>query len=511
MKPQSLQTRISAILTALVLSGLSVLSLFSLLSLVSCGQLKEIKNNSDSYSDSSQQTEPIPTETVEPETLQSDPASSDNPLLPLLPNPFEGISFGGETVLLTVPAEAKTEFFGDRQGSVISAAVFQRNRSVEARIGISLMENTPKNVDSYKNGYADYLQQSSLSGTEIGIAAVPSELIYLAVSGILRDLSSLPVNLLNPWFDESFLNTVGIGGTFPFAVGDMTPSAWENSPAVLVSAAESDLLNFSYLYQVVRSQQWTLDFLNELATLLNTGIQRNALTVTNVSLSSMMYGSGLRLTERLENGNPDFCLPNIVSVESFTSLSNLFLLDQKNPVRQSEAAAQQGFLSGSTVLLVDRLGSAHTLCKFNPALKLVYLPLPKQDSSLTGYFTTPTQFSMLSVPTGGTQNLQVTATALDALGYDSALSLSVAFLQTYLTQYGQGDTAAAEMLSYILLGITFEPEVLWDSMLDQPWKTVQFMLTENRQDFLSHYMSRIDTYRIKLTQLIQKLSQQKKT
>lgn len=489
--------RVLSLLTALLLAALS------LLFLPSCGLVTEIENNSDS--NFTQQTEPE-SPTAEPTVSVSDTQDSGNPESPTIPDPFEGVSFGGAEVLLTIPLIAKNEFSVESSGTALSEAVVLRNRSVEKRIQIQLIENIPAGAQS-RNDYGEYLQQAVLSGTELGVAVIPSELSRLAVSGLFRNLAGTPVNLQNPWFDASFLSAEDIGGYIPFAVGDMTPSAWENAPAVLVRAdLASGLLNLPNLYQVVRNQQWTLEFLQELVALLNAGTELDALAVSKISQASTLFGANIRLIQRQQDGTAAFTMLDERTVSACNALSELFHVEQEKPVLQEPADAQQGFCAGRTVLLIERLGSAQELAKADPTLKLVYLPLPKSDSRQTGYLTSPTNYSMLSIPISSAQSPLLVATAIEALGYDSTLTLPLGFLQTYLTQYGTGTSEAAEMLAYLLTGITFAPEIIWSAPLDYPWYRMVACLSEPGAQVLPSYMSQIALYTEHLHQLMEQLS-----
>lgn len=497
-------TRVFSLLAALLLAALSVLS-FS-----ACSVVDEIENNSDSNSSATQQTDSespsadlSESPTAGPTESVSDTQDSGNPENPENPDPFAGVSFGGAEVLLTMPDSARNEFSVKSSGTALSEAVVQRNRAVEKRIQIQLTENIPAGVQN-QNSYAAYLQQAVLSGSDIGIAVVPSGLSYLANAGLFRNLAGMPINPENPWFDASFLSAEGIGGYVPFTVGDMNPSAWENSPAVLIRAdIASGLLNLPNLYQAVRSRQWTLEFLEELAALLNAGTELEALAVSQPAVSSVLFGINIRMT-RQQDGTSHFTLLDEQAVSAFNRLSGLLNADQETPILQESAPAQQNFASGRTVLLIERLGYAQELAKADPTMKLLYLPLPMSDSRQSGYFTTPTSYSMLSVPKSNAQDVLV-STTIEALGYDSTLTLPLSFLQAYL-QYGTGTAEATEMLAYLLTGISFAPEILWGALLDQPWLMLRFCLTDGTS-LMSSYSSHFAAYGEHLNRLREQFSQ----
>lgn len=502
-------TRIRALLAMLLLVALFILSCSS------CALVAEIENNSDSNSSS----DPVSTQqpeseapqtesevpTAEPTASVSDTQDSESQDSTSIPDPFEGISFGGAKVLLTMPNSAKNEFSDESSGTALSEAVIRRNHAVEKRIQIQLIENILDRLHT-PDKYATYLRNTTIADLDIGITVVPSVLSYLATEGLLRNLASVPINLQNPWFDASFLSAAGIGsGYVPFAVGDMNPSAWENSPAVLIKAdLASEFLNLPGLYQTVRNRQWTLEALQEFVAWCNISTNLDALTVSQSSVSSMLFGANIRLIQQ-QDDTPYFAALDEHTISTFNRLSELLNAEQKTPILRESDSAQQHFSSGYTLLLIERLGYAQELAKADPTLKLLYLPLPLSDNLQSNYLTTPTSYSMLSIPNSSAQDLPLIGTTIEALGYDSTLTLPLSFLQTYLVQYGTGTAEAAEMFTYLLAGISFAPEILYESPLGHPWLRMKSCLT-NGTELMSSYSSHFEVYGQWLNQLREQLS-----
>ena len=142
----------------------------------------------------------------------------------------------------------------------VNDAVYERNRSVEERLGVRIT-----NVEIDTSDYDEVANKVKLSvqgGThEYDVMASPvNGAVPVMINGVLRDLNRLEhLDLDKPWWAQGFNETAAYNGTQFTATGSMLLSMYRFSFVTLFNQRLFTDANQPFLYEYVENGTWTLD------------------------------------------------------------------------------------------------------------------------------------------------------------------------------------------------------------------------------------------------------------
>lgn len=203
-------------------------------------------------------TDPSETRGESPTTAED---TSETELSDNLP---EGLHFNGDEIIfisryregwssgeLTVPS---------LNNEPVNDAVYERNRSVEERLGVRIT-NVEIDTSDYDE-VAGKVKLSVQSGThEYDVMASPvNGAVPIMIDGVLRDLNRLEhLDLDKPWWAQGFNETASYNGTQFTATGSMLLSMYRFSFVTLFNQRLFTDANQPFLYEYVENGTWTLD------------------------------------------------------------------------------------------------------------------------------------------------------------------------------------------------------------------------------------------------------------
>ena len=194
-------------------------------------------------------------------------------------------------------------------GQLVNDAIYTRNSNVEGKLHVTLAwEKTAgngSNINNYvsvvenafKSGGADYDMLSSYSRTTS----------KCALDGYVADMTDLPyLNFEMPWWPESLLDIVPIGGRIYFASGDASINVLHFMYGIYYNKDLIINYNLEDPVKLVDDDKWTIAKLQELCTGIYQDVNQNnqkdvddiyGFTTVNYGLDAFYTGSGLRLVE----------------------------------------------------------------------------------------------------------------------------------------------------------------------------------------------------------------------
>ena len=397
----------------------------------------------------------------------------------------------------------------DAAGTSLNAALYNRDRSVEDRLGIILNIHAQQGSWSYRREFAQTVVNNTLCAT--GMYDIVDQ--YTPTAGLIA-LQGCYTNLYHmeymeyldfdkPWWLDSLADYTAVGDKLFFATGDITLTALLNSNAILANVDLLEAYNISYneLCEVVMDGSWTLEYLTALTKQLYVPESLYALEIPNVVFAdAFFYSAGLRM---VENTNGILQLSeSLASPKTVDYADRIKTLFYDTPEVSFDNGNSQMFRNGKAAFYVGDLaylGNCSVSCEFS----VRPLPFVKMDEEQKEYITcTSLWASLYSVPIDA-RDLDASGAVLEALASQSYRTVTPT-LYEYLLQIRYDETAWV-MLDIIRSGIVMEtPRIFADAMGSL---FVSFRSAMSSQDsWTTVYASQVDAWKLKIESVFIRLA-----
>ena len=361
----------------------------------------------------------------------------------------------------------------DNIGDIVSDAVWERNKTVEERLGINL-EWIPSDggslsadqqviksiLTSQDDTYSFFLPTGNTSA-ETGLH------VYM------RDLSNAKyLDLTSPWWWKFAIEAMSIDGkTKQFIVGDMLLT---NLAQTCVLYFNKDIYNDVYgnpddMYQLTLDGKLTQDKLYELAAgaykdangdgVKNEGDIFGLLfsNGTNEEMAGYIASCDLDLYERDADGHLTITMNNERTVTAVEKLYRLLNENEGSWKRAGTIADQaKPFSEGSSLFLGARLISATTETMREMEQEYGILPMPKLDEAQEKYLSgVHNSGSNLCVPKMvNDKHFETVGAVLEALCGEAHRTYMDAFLETAMKLKYSRDALSGQCIDLVVDGLT---------------------------------------------------------
>ena len=156
-------------------------------------------------------------------------------------------------VLYDVPEET---------GEVINDAVYKRNRKIEERFNVEIVQNL---VDVSPGGVVRKNAKAGIAAYELYLP-VDRDALTFGADGIIYRLSDIPnVDIARPYYSQLLNRCLTIGGDLYFAYGSFNLSVYDYTHLLLFNKKMVKDLGLVSPYDFVESGNWTYDKYAEMA------------------------------------------------------------------------------------------------------------------------------------------------------------------------------------------------------------------------------------------------------
>lgn len=318
--------------------------------------------------------------------------------------------------------------YGD---NVIENSIWERNTTVEERLGILLnFEETPGDVNNTGN-YRDKVLNAWSSGDYWDIVAAHTRTTAIcATQGLLKNLNGIDDSYLSfdePWWSSSAIDATKVGNSFFICTGDISTNLVQMTYCLYFNAELVDSIGLESPYDLVNSNEWTLEAL--LTMISDTYVdQNNSETVDDgdriglvgayYAWPALLHGCGVPLTAKNEAGN--YVIHSDLKGDKADSLMTTF----ENIVELKDAsinASISGFTSGNVLFFITESGAGMNKLS-SVGFEYGCVPLPKYDAQQEQYYSTvrqPASFYgiMSNVPDERMGEVSATLECLASEGY----------------------------------------------------------------------------------------------
>ena len=405
----------------------------------------------------------------------------------------------------------------ESNGEVMNDVVYNRNRKVEERLGVSFEFRT---VSFTNTTEIPDLQTSILSGSgDYDIAAVHcSQGAALVPVGAYRNLNDVKyIDTSKPWWNQTLVDELNVYDYLPMLCGDISLSATMRTNVTFFNKKLYDQYYDENLYDIVKSGKWTLDKLKEMTKDVYSDTNGDgkmdasdfyALGFMSAAtpLDAFIAALDLSITTKNSEGIPELSFYNERTVNAFEKLADIVLkspgtyTNDRADAGTALAAFRQKFLDGGIIFNFTNILETEYLRDMNDGYGIV--PLPKYDENQEGYYTLPhNAFSVMVIPSDSTKPDEAAA-ALEALAEESWRSVTPTYYEVALGRKYFHDDESAQMFNLIMDGIKLNFGSVYQT---RGIGKIGWLIRDLSAEFPSTYAANKSAYETALGKLLENL------
>ena len=414
-----------------------------------------------------------------------------------LPN---DLNFNGAAVNLYIQEDSwkQEEFVADGEtGDVINDAVYRRNTAVEGRLNVKLNVITGPGWAKW-DAMATQIRKSIMAGDHSYdlIAGWSARVPALALDDLFMDLYQMPyLEPAQPWWNQSMLTEMMLGGKLPFLCGDMTMSMISNCSVVYFNKSVQKDYSAPDLYQAVADGKWTLDYMyaltKDISKDLNGDGVMDAKDLYGIVLEPLNTADGFMQSSHIQMitdnaaGIPQL---NIEQEKLSNLIGKVYGLYYENPgayVMPDQSKFSDLFKNNQILLMPGRLSDAVVLRDMESDYGII--PYPKYDETQTDYYSRIWDaLSLMCVPMNCDKTEAVGA-FMEAMGSESYKTVTPAYFDIALKAKYTRDDISSQMLDIVRSGAYLNFASIYNESIGSPWFCLRNLMQAKKKDFASWY------------------------
>ena len=418
-------------------------------------------------------TEAITTATTAEQTTKSPYISGTN-----IPTPGT-IDISGDFNILVSGNYVWNDFESiDYSDNVIDHAVYERNRLLSSNYGVEIVTDdvtqlasttTPGNGPGFQKIYAEFMTGTSMYDA----AAIGTyDVVALANNGFLWNLKDVPgIDLSKEYWDQKAENDLSVLGKLYYTTGDIGVVNDKATHAILFNKDMVSDYALENPYELVRSNQWTLEKFTSLVKRVGEDLNQNGLhdendvyglVTWNDSLTAILGAAGEKIAGVNDNGEIELTLLNERVVSLYDKFCNDLVFDfahsynyqydsatgKATPSSEWNTNRDDMFLGNRALFLMNTLSAVERYR--DEEMDFGILPYPKLDDTQEYYGSEVSAYysQFVCVPLVA-ENPERSGTVLELLAYYGNNHIVPAYYDTLLVGRYVRDVESADMLDII--------------------------------------------------------------
>ena len=391
----------------------------------------------------------------------------------------EDLNFQGETVNFLTWSDVEHEEFTVENitGDIVNDAIFERNQTVEQRLGVTLsfygIPGDASHVSSYTNHVGNAIHAGS-NDFDI-VAAYSLSSASVAAQGYLMNLLDLPyLNFEQPWWPERLTTEATINDKLFFASGDISANMLYMMYTCFFNKELLEDYNLPNPQTLVQNNEWTYAKFFEMCQGLYRDLNGNTIKddrdqfgymSTDIHNDPWFYGAGNLFVEKDADGNlipsPSFSSEKVVDILRFV---NSQFWDTEDCLYTPETKHQRAFAEKQLLFCTDRARvSIRTFAKSDVQYGIV--PCPKYEASQDSYITVVgNPFTLYGLPID-CRAPEMCAAVLECFASEGYRQVTPALFEITLKTKYSDDPVSAEMYDLIRENVTFDIGRIFASQL----------------------------------------------
>ena len=453
---------------------IALLAVLTVSTLVSC------RNNDGSVSgdDASNSNETVYTENGE--TVKDDNYYFSD----LSPERYDGYDFR----ILVRKTQTGTQYFEEPQEDIVDNAIYERNKAVENRYGISISIH-----ESSSHDYDTSALNSILAGDDAYDIIFPHSraAFTYAVQGACLNYNEIStIHLDKPWWSQDIVDSCNINGRLFVLDGDISTSSLNAAMCMLFNKRIFDELGFDYPYETVKDGDWTFDEFAYYAKKGGADLNGDGVMTPEddqfgfgaggswSAPINILYTGGQKIYSKTDDGLLELSLYSNKTVDIY---------DEYFSLMKNDSCASIGvtpFSEGRVMILAGSLADVKTCRSMDDEFGVIPYPKFADDDE---YATVTNGGAPLLIIPITVSDAERTGAITEALcAYGSKLVIPAFYDRALKTKYSRDDESE-EMIDLIKNSIIFDVGYLAGGPLNS---TGYELANSTNQDFSSYYASR---------------------
>lgn len=388
----------------------------------------------------------------------------------------DGLNYGDACLILAADNQ-KSHFWAEESDtSNVGQAIFQRNATVEERLGIEFEWNMqPCFATDDKNAFAKMIETDIQTGSAIDVVVCYNLVPYtLANKGMLENLAKTEyINLEQPWWPDVFLDNLMYKDQIFALVDNASVGTLSNLSAIYFNNDLIEDKGIESPYNLVAANEWTLAKLDEL--IKDTYEDKNnngkkdaedffgVCTSTYARVTCWYYGAGIRFSEVTADGEL------ILTTSSVEDISNrvdaiVKLFDSDDGLLQ-DSSQYTMFKAERVIFYLCVLAMSTSMVNDNIEIDYGVAPIPKFNSEQEKYYThCPNTHDAWCIPFG-VKLPDCSSAVIELMASESYRQVNHVYYETNLKVRYAPDDRLAQMYDLIRESMTFDFVYIYQTVM----------------------------------------------
>ena len=295
----------------------------------------------------------------------------------------------------------------EQTGEVVNDAVYKRNRIVEEKFNINIVQTLMNMGAQYSYSMHSEISKLAYAGDDTYDVIMPAiqDCAYLARDGMLLDLNSFEyIDLSMPWWNERFIHDTVIKNRAYYANGNLSETFMRAVYCILFNKQIIADYSIEDPYGAVTGSIWTIDKLLEMSAVFARDLNGDAklddsdnagLIVLNNQIEALYTASGQKFVTVEEDGTFSFTGGKESSISVLEQIYNLYeardiVLCTSDSSRRSSAssglghveAAAAAFEAGRSLFLLGTMNNVPGMRNMETDFGILPLPMSSEGQTV---------------------------------------------------------------------------------------------------------------------------------
>ena len=406
----------------------------------------------------------------------TDPAFTQAPLeegeTELRDNLPDGLNYNGEEInFYSFYEEGMTSgqvAVPELNSNPVNDAVFERNKLVESRLGVKIINDDDKSGDAYHvvNKTVTLVQSGS---TDYDAITSPCWVVLdQSISGTFSNLTgSEYLDLSQPWWTQDFNEACSFQGNQYAASGHLLLGIYRSAYATVFNKSLFTNVGQPYPYEYVDNGTWTLDKQASIVTDFHVDTNGDGLqdetdryglvTGQGIYVDPYWASCGIDIVSKNEDGEFELIFDSAKLHDTVEKVLYLFYQTEDSTYIAEDPAAI--FAKGTAAMATIRIFSMEGAAMRNMEDAYGVVPMPRLSTDQTAYRSTLHDgFSVVAAPaTIHGDHLEMVCAVLEAMGSASYRIVRPAYYETTLRTKLASDPDSSRMMDVITQNLRTDP------------------------------------------------------
>ncbi len=385
-------------------------------------------------------------------------------------------------------------------GDVINDAIYERNAAVEDRLGLTINNQLTSGNDQYE--ITEIVRTQVMAGTEeynLFANSTYSTIMYTG-DNLFQDLSNLKyLDLSQSYWSQGFNDAATIGDAQYFVSGPIALSMYRFIFATFFNKNMFDEMKIPYLYEVVDSGKWTLEYQRQISSTiyedLNGDGQRDDSDkygfVSNhdmIGVDPYWSSCALPILKKTEDNYLAFAA-DIDRLSRAVDAINLLFWENDGafPYEHLSSDSEQEsiaamFAQDQAAMVTLRLIQVEGADMRDMGSLYGIVPMPKLDEAQEEYYSyAHDQITSYGVPLTVTgDELEMVGAFLEVMACESVKTVTPAYYELALKTKYVSDEESVVMLDKIVDSFYIDPGILYTKKVDSFHQKLRTWVGNNR-------------------------------